>query len=145
MSGHAFLTAIIRSQIYKNGVSSVEGTFSGDLAVGGDSTLTGTLDVTGATTITGATTCESTLNVEGVFTAEDNVVIGSTVADTCTINSLIGFYGTTPIAQPTTGSAAAAFVAGSGSAVLDDSTFGGYTLQQIGQALLDFGLLATPA
>lgn len=38
--------------------------------------------------------------------------------------------------------AEAAFVEnGGGTAVNDDSTFGGYTLQQIAQALIEFGVL----
>lgn len=54
----------------------------------------------------------------------------------------IGFFGNTPIAQPTTGHAEAAFVENAGgTAVNDDSTFGGYTLRQAVQALLDYGIL----
>jgi hypothetical protein len=44
--------------------------------------------------------------------------------------------------QQTTGVAAAAFVANSGTAVNDASTFGGYTLKQIVQALQNAGFLA---
>ena len=54
-----------------------------------------------------------------------------------------GVYSTTPVAQPTTGVAEATFVENSGgTAVNVDSTFGGYTLQQIAQALQNLGLLA---
>jgi len=53
----------------------------------------------------------------------------------------IGFYGTTAIAKPTTGHAAATFVPVSGVAVTDVSTFDGYTLKQVVKALRDFGLL----
>lgn len=57
--------------------------------------------------------------------------------------SLIGFYDATAIVQPTTGVAEAAFVENSGgTAVNVDSTFGGYTIQQIAQALQSLGLLA---
>ncbi|MFZ9272090.1 MAG: hypothetical protein ACO24B_01600 [Ilumatobacteraceae bacterium] len=54
----------------------------------------------------------------------------------------LGFYGTTPISRPTTGSASATFTANTGTAVNDASTFDGYTLKQIVKALRDFGLLA---
>jgi len=41
------------------------------------------------------------------------------------------------------GTTEAAFVEnGGGTAVNDDSTFGGYTLQQIAQALIDIGILS---
>jgi hypothetical protein len=53
----------------------------------------------------------------------------------------VGFFGTTAIAKITTGVAGAAFVAGAGTAVNDASTFGGYTIKQIAQALQNYGLL----
>jgi len=54
----------------------------------------------------------------------------------------IGFYGTTAIAQPTTGYAESTFTANSGVAVTDDSTFDGYTIRQVVSALRGLGLLA---
>jgi len=55
----------------------------------------------------------------------------------------IGFFNTAPIAQITTGVAEATYVENSGGAVVNvDSTFGGYTVQQIAQALQNYGLLA---
>lgn len=55
----------------------------------------------------------------------------------------IALWNATPIVQPTNGIAEATFVENSGgTAVNVDSTFAGYTLQQITQALKDFGLLA---
>ena len=55
----------------------------------------------------------------------------------------IGFWNKAPIVQPTTGVAEATFVENSGgTAVNVDSTFGGYTLQQVVQALQNVGLLA---
>ena len=55
----------------------------------------------------------------------------------------LAFWDATPIVQPTTGIAEAAFVENSGgTAVNVDSTFDGYTLQQIAKALRDAGLLA---
>jgi hypothetical protein len=54
-------------------------------------------------------------------------------------------FGGTAVAQPTSGTTTeAAFVEnGGGTAVNDDSTFGGYTLQQIAQALIDLGILGS--
>lgn len=54
----------------------------------------------------------------------------------------VGFYNVTPIAQPTTGIAAATLVANSGTALNDTSTFDGYTLKQVVKALRNYGLLA---
>jgi hypothetical protein len=55
----------------------------------------------------------------------------------------IGFWGTTPVAQPTTGVSEATFVENpGGTTVTDDSTFGGYTIAQITKALQDIGILA---
>jgi hypothetical protein len=54
---------------------------------------------------------------------------------------MIGFLGAAAIARITTAVAGAAFVAGAGTAVNDASTFGGYTMKQIAQALINYGLL----
>jgi hypothetical protein len=54
----------------------------------------------------------------------------------------IGFYNATPIVQVTTAVAAGTFVANTGTAVNDASTFDGYTLKQIVKALRNLGLLA---
>ena len=54
----------------------------------------------------------------------------------------LGFFGVATVAKPTTGVAEAAFVENAGgTAVNVDSTFGGYTIQQIVQALRNLGLL----
>lgn len=73
-----------------------------------------------------------------------NIVLGSTTGTqigTATAQKL-AFYGDTPIVQPTTAVASATAVHGSGQAVKDDSTFGGYTIGQIVTALQTLGLLA---
>jgi hypothetical protein len=77
-------------------------------------------------------------------TDASNIVLGSTTGTqigTATTQKL-ALYGKTPIVQPTTAVAAAAFVVGSGTAVNDASTFGGYTIKQIVQALQNIGVLA---
>lgn len=86
----------------------------------------------------------TTLN--GTLTLGDakNIAVGSTTGTkigTATTQK-IGFYNATPIQRPDTGVAAAAFVAGTGTAVNDNSTFGGYTIKQVVQALQNLGLLA---
>lgn len=55
--------------------------------------------------------------------------------------TMIGFYGALPIIQPTTDITTSSFVAGSGSAVNDDSLFEGYTIGQVVAALKDTGFL----
>jgi hypothetical protein len=60
---------------------------------------------------------------------------------TATTNKL-SFWNATPIVQPTTAVAAAAFVSNSGTTVHETSTFDGYTLQQVVTALRNTGLLA---
>jgi hypothetical protein len=54
----------------------------------------------------------------------------------------LGLWGATPVAQPSTAVAAAAFTANSGTAVNDASTFDGYTLKQVVAALRSIGILA---
>ena len=57
-------------------------------------------------------------------------------------DSKIGFFNAAPVAQPTTAIAEATFTENSGgTAVNVDSTFAGYTLQQIAQAIKDIGIL----
>jgi len=74
-----------------------------------------------------------------------DVVLGTTTGTkigTAT-SQKIGFYNATPVVQPTIGVAEAAFVENSGgTAVNVDSTFGGYTIQQVVEALQTLGLLA---
>jgi len=53
----------------------------------------------------------------------------------------IGLFGVTPILQPTTGIAGATTVVGIGLPITEDTTFGGYTVAQISQALINLGIL----
>lgn len=55
--------------------------------------------------------------------------------------AMLGFFGVNAVVRPATGGASAAFVQNAGNAVNDASTFGGYTLQQVIQALQNLGLL----
>lgn len=54
----------------------------------------------------------------------------------------LGTFGATPVAQPTTAGASAAFVANTSGITNDTATFGGYTIGQVVQALQNLGLLA---
>jgi len=56
-------------------------------------------------------------------------------------DAVMGWFGASPTAQPTTGVAAASFTANSGTAVNDASTFDGYTLKQVVKALRLLGFL----
>ena len=57
-------------------------------------------------------------------------------------SALVGLWGATPIAQPTTAVAAATRVGGGGTTVTDSDTFDGYTISQIVKALRNIGALA---
>jgi hypothetical protein len=79
-----------------------------------------------------------------VVTDASDVVLGTTTGTkfgTATTQKL-AFWNKTPIVQPTTAVAAATFVAGTGTAVQDVSTFGGYTIAKVVQALQNVGILA---
>jgi hypothetical protein len=95
----------------------------------------------------GAATLNGTLAQNGTVTMSDgsNIVVGSTNGTkigTATTQK-IGFYNASPIVRPDTGVAEAAFLENAGgTAVNDDSTFGGYTIRQVVQALQNLGLLA---
>ena len=87
-----------------------------------------------------------TLGSAGGLTVADanDIAVGTTTGTkigTATSQKL-GFWNATPIIQPTTAVAAAAFTANSGTAVNDASTFDGYTIAQIVKALRNAGLLA---
>ena len=56
-------------------------------------------------------------------------------------NTGVAWWAKTPIAQPTTASGAAAFVANTSGIANDTATYGGYTIGQIAKALIDYGLL----
>jgi hypothetical protein len=57
-------------------------------------------------------------------------------------NQTLGFYGATPIVQPTNVDASAVYAAVGGGNVQVDDTFDGYTIGQVVRALRDLGILA---
>jgi hypothetical protein len=74
----------------------------------------------------------------------DNIALGSTTGTKIGTNAAqkLGFYNQAPEVQPTTAIAEGPIVAGAGAAVLEDTTFNGYTIGQIVAALQRLGLLA---
>jgi hypothetical protein len=80
-----------------------------------------------------------------VFADSYNMSFGTTTGTkigTSTTQKL-SFWNATPIVQPTTAIAEATFVENFGGSIVNvDSTFAGYTLQQIAQALKNTGLLS---
>ena len=107
-------------------------------AAGTNATTRLTIENTGAATFSSSVTAASyTINDAG------NITIGTTTGTkigTAT-SQKISFWNATPIVQPTTAVAAAAFVANTGTAVNDASTFDGYTMAQVVKALRNAGLL----
>jgi hypothetical protein len=95
------------------------------------------------TTIGNASTTNN--YIYGNFNIIDkNIILGTTTGTKIgTANTQkLSFWNKTPIVQPTTSIAEATFTENSGgTAVNVDSTFAGYTLQQIAQALKDIGIL----
>ncbi len=77
------------------------------------------------------------------FASGEGTKKGISVVKGATNTPYLGFYGVDEIAQPTTAIAEASFVSGgAGSNIKTDDLFGGYTLQQIAQALLELGFLS---
>jgi hypothetical protein len=86
-----------------------------------------------------------TIDENGLTISEaHNILVGTTTGTKLgtTSSQKLGFWNATPIVQPTTAVAAAAFVASAGTAVNDASTFDGYTIKQVVKALRNEGLLA---
>jgi hypothetical protein len=70
----------------------------------------------------------------GTFTILNTGAIGDS-------SSTIGLFGVTPIPQPTTGIASATVAGGGGATIHENTTFAGYTVAQITQALVNLGIL----
>lgn len=85
------------------------------------------------------------LDVLGVLNLTDgsNIPVGTTNGTqlATATDQKLGLWGTTPITQPDTSHGASSFTQNSGTTVNDASTFNGYTLKQIAQALDDLGVL----
>jgi len=99
----------------------------------------------GDNTVTIGNSSVTDVYVNGNIVIQDkNIVLSDSVGTKIgtTTTQKLAFYGDTPIVQPTTAVASATATHGSGQAVKDDSTFGGYTIGQIVTALQTLGLLA---
>jgi hypothetical protein len=74
----------------------------------------------------------------------NNIAVGTTTGTKIgtAASQKLAFWDKTPVVQPTTSISEAAFVADSGGSIHPSSTFGGYTIAQIAQALIDVGILA---
>ena len=84
------------------------------------------------------------ITASGNLTLSDTNLITGTATGTiiATANSQkLGFWGATPIVQPTTSVAAATLVSNLGTPITSTDTFDGYTLQQIARALRLMGKL----
>jgi hypothetical protein len=99
------------------------------------------LQVTGTAKITGNVEIGGNLTLLDA----DNIIVGTTTGTkigTATSQKL-SLWNATPIVQPTTGIAEAAFVENLGGSIVNvDSTFDGYTMQQVVKALRNIGALA---
>lgn len=138
------------------GAGTVNGlTVTGTVTSTGNITLGGTLDLSAPPAIGGGTPAAgtfSTLTANTSLTMADaaNVVVNATTGTkigTAT-SQKIGFFNATPVVQPATTGTVTGFTAGTGTAVLDDSTFTGntgataYTVGDIVRALKTLGFLA---
>lgn len=121
-------------------------------------------NATAPTFTSAALMCDNSDQTDPIFVARDNgtavFTIGdgglTTFADAVNVafngttgtklgtatTQKIGLWNTAPIVQPTTGVAAATFVANTSLIANDSATFDGYTIGQVVKALRNFGVLA---
>lgn len=116
---------IAKANTYSLQLSSTDGTAAGGITFGTDTNLyrsaTNTLKTDDKLHVVGELELDGALNHDG---------------------TTVGFYGVAPTTRATTGITEAAFTENAGgTAVNVDSTFGGYTVQQIVQALQTIGIL----
>ena len=115
--------------------SSYNNYFNGNIYLGTSTDSGFKLDVNGTTRFQNDITISDNRNI--ILSTTTGTKIGTATSQK------IGFWNKTPIIQPTTAIAQAAFVqVNTTNAVSDASTFGGYTLRQIAQALINIGILA---
>lgn len=94
-----------------------------------------------------ATYSGTTTAITRIFTSDGTNLLetlndGSIKVGNTGTSSRIGFFGVNPISKPTTSISGATFSSpGGGTNIKTDDTFGGYTLAQISQALLNLGLM----
>ena len=106
----------------------------GNVIIGGTTNSGYKLDVAGQTRLQFDVTISDTRNF--IFSTSSGTKFGTATGQK------IAFWNKTPIAQPTTATTAAAFVANTSLIANDTATFGGYTLGQVVAALINIGILA---
>lgn len=128
-------------------------------STGGSSAATGRFFVTGAGAVGfgtdtnspiqffvngGSSTIISISSTAVSLTDGINFIVGGTTGTKIGTNTgqKLSFWNKTPIIQPTTSIAAAAFTANTSGTLNDTATFGGYTIGQIAAALINVGILA---
>jgi hypothetical protein len=125
--------------IYSTSPVVITGTLSvGALVVSGPTSLVGLASV-GSVSASGTVTA-------GKLVSTGSADLGTTAGSTVKVGSgsgdLVGFFGKTPIVQPTTAITASSITVGSSTSLTIDSTIGGYSIGQIVNALSNLGLLA---
>lgn len=111
-----------------------------EIVIGYNAVGNGSNSVTlGHTTVT-STYLRGDIHLENSPSIYFSTVTGTSIGSAPT--EKFSFYGVAPIVQPDNLITSATVVHGSGQAVKDDSTFGGYTIGQIVKALQTLGLLA---
>ena len=111
----------------------------------GGSLILSTYD-TGAAATIGTLTTRLTLDTNGLLTFADavdmafNTTTGTKIGTSAT--QKVGFWNATPVVQPATGGATSSFSVNTGTPVLEDSTWDGYTISVVIAALRNIGILA---
>jgi hypothetical protein len=111
----------------------------------GGSLILSTYDTAGAATI-GTLRSRMTLDTAGLLTFADavdmafNTTTGTKIGTAAT--QKLGFWNATPVVQPATGGATSSFSVNTGTPVLEDSTWDGYTISVVIAALRGIGILA---
>lgn len=90
--------------------------------------------------VNGTSLFQNTVNISDAINIALQTTTGTKIGTANT--QKIGFWNATPIVQPTTATAAAAFVVNAGTAINTLSTFDGYTIGSVIKALRNAGLLA---
>jgi hypothetical protein len=110
-------------------------TNAGRLLIGTTTESTFILDVNGTARVSGDFTIADTRNII--------LATGTGTKIATATSQKLSFWNATPIVQPTTAVAEAAFVENLGGSIVNvDSTFDGYTIQQVVKALRNMGALA---
>jgi len=128
-----------RWALYQDG-SSDNNYFAGKVNIGSTTIGTDALYVVGNFKLDGTSIFNGNITLSNTYNFVFSSSQGSKIGTA--ITQKIGFWNATPIAQPTTATASATFVANAGTAINTLSTFDGYKIDQVVKALRNAGLLA---